>query len=59
MLHILKKKGFIVVRQSGSHMIMRNDEGIRITLPCHSGKILHPKIVKRIMEDAELSEEDL
>jgi predicted RNA binding protein YcfA (HicA-like mRNA interferase family) len=59
LLKVLRKKGFVVVRQSGSHIILRNDKGIRVTLPYHSGKIIHPKIVKQIMEDAELTEEDL
>lgn len=53
----LKKKGFVLVRQSGSHMVFRND-GIRVTVPHHSGKIVHPKILKRIIEDAELSVDD-
>lgn len=55
----LKKKGFRLVRQSGSHMIFKNDEGIRVTVPYHSGKILHPKLLKRIMEDANIEQEEL
>jgi len=49
---VLKRKGFRLVRQSGSHMIFRNDEGVRVTVPYHSGEMLHPKLLKRIMEDA-------
>ena len=55
----LNKKGFRLVRQSGSHMIFRNDEGVRVTVPYHSGKILHPKLLKRIMEDANIAPEEL
>jgi predicted RNA binding protein YcfA (HicA-like mRNA interferase family) len=58
LVRVLKKKGFMVARQSGSHMILKNEKGIRITVPVHSGTIVHPKILKRIMEDAELSEDD-
>ncbi len=58
MIKVLKKKGFQVVRQSGSHMILRNEKGVRVTVPIHAGKILHPKIVKSIMKDAELTVED-
>ncbi len=58
-IRILKRKGFTIVRQSGSHMIFRNEKGVRITVPHHYGKILHPKILKSIMNDAELKEEDL
>lgn len=57
-IKILKKKGFVLARQSGSHMIFRNEKGFRVTVPHHSGKMLHPKIVKSIMNDAELTEED-
>jgi len=56
---ILRKKGFRLVRQSGSHMIFRNDEGVRVTVPYHSGKTLHPKLMKRIMEDANIAPEEL
>ncbi len=58
MIRILKKKGFQAVRQSGSHLILRNEKGIRVTVPIHAGRILHPKIVKSIMRDAELTPED-
>lgn len=47
------------MRQSGSHKIYRNENGVRITVPFHSGKTLHPKIIKNIITCAELTEEDL
>lgn len=58
-IKLIQKKGFVLVRQSGSHRIYRNEKGVRITVPFHSGKILHPKIIKSIITDAELTEEDL
>ena len=54
-MRVIERKGFVLVRQSGSHKIFRNSEGTRITLPFHSGKILHPKLLKSILEDAGLS----
>ncbi len=42
----------------GSHRIYRNDRGIRVTVPFHSGKTLHPKIIKSIIKDAEITESD-
>jgi len=57
-IKIIKRKGFVLIRQSGSHMIFKNDKGVRITVPYHSGNILHPKIIKSIIIDAELTEED-
>ena len=56
---ILEKHGFEVVRQRGSHRILRDPLGRRVTLPYHAGKTLHPKILAAIMEDAGLSAEDL
>jgi predicted RNA binding protein YcfA (HicA-like mRNA interferase family) len=58
-IRILERRGFVMVRQSGSHKIFRNPEGTRITVPFHSGKILHPKLLKSILEDAGLSVGDL
>ncbi|OYT53880.1 MAG: hypothetical protein B6U72_04650 [Candidatus Altiarchaeales archaeon ex4484_2] len=49
---ILKKLGFKLVRQSGSHRIYKNPEGKRVTLPYHTKRILHPKLLKSILRDA-------
>lgn len=54
----LEKAGFSQVRQSGSHKIFRNGEGKRVTVPYHSGKELHPKILKSILRDADLTVEE-
>ena len=51
----LEKAGFFFSRQSGSHKIYKNKEGKRTTVPYHSGKILHPKTLKSILQDAELT----
>jgi len=56
---ILEKLGFSVARQSGSHIIYKNDEGKRTTVPFHAAKTLHPKILKSILRDAGLSVEEL
>jgi predicted RNA binding protein YcfA (HicA-like mRNA interferase family) len=56
---VLEKLGFSLARQSGSHMIYKNASGKRATVPYHSGKTLHPKVLKSILRDAELSAEDL
>jgi predicted RNA binding protein YcfA (HicA-like mRNA interferase family) len=58
-IKVLERKGFALARQSGSHKIYRNPGGVRITVPFHPGKILHPKLLKSIMEDADLSVADL
>jgi len=56
---VLEKAGFSLSRQSGSHQIYKNAAGNRATIPFHAAKILHPKVLKSILHDAELSAEDL
>lgn len=55
----LEKAGFVCARQSGSHKIYKNKEGKRVTVPYHSRKILHPKVLKSILRDANLTVEKL
>lgn len=57
-IRVVQRSGFSLVRQSGSHKIFRNSQGIRITIPYHKGKILHPKLVKAIAQDLGLSAEE-
>ncbi len=56
---VLEKLGFSLTRQSGSHQIYRNAAGRRATLPFHAAKILHSKVLKSIIRDADLTVEDL
>ena len=58
-IRVLENKGFLFGRQSGSHKIYKDEKGKRVTVPFHSGKILHPKVLKSILSDAEISEEEL
>ena len=44
---LLLKVGFILERQKGSHRIYKRDN-LRIVIPFHAGKVLHPKIVKEL-----------
>jgi len=57
-VRVLEKAGFFLARQSGSHRIYKNAEGQRVTVPYHSGKELHPKILKNILRDADLTAEE-
>ena len=58
-IRILEKRGFIHVRSSGSHRIYKNSEGSRVTVPFHSSKVLHPRVLQNILKDADMSDEDL
>ncbi len=52
---VLLKIGFVLARQSGSHKIFKNFSGKRVTVPFHGSKILHPKILKSVIRDADLT----
>lgn len=54
-IRVLELVGFSLARQSGSHKIYKNAEGKRVTIPFHSRKILHPKLLQSILKDADLS----
>jgi len=57
-IRALERAGFTPVRQSGSHRLYRNEAGRRVTVPYHAGKILHPKVLRSILRDAELTPEE-
>ncbi|MDI6799489.1 MAG: type II toxin-antitoxin system HicA family toxin [Actinomycetota bacterium] len=57
-IKVLEKIGFSLARQSGSHMIYKNEKGKRVTIPFHGAKVLHPKILKSILKDAEINLDD-
>ena len=56
-IRVLNRAGFSLVRQSGSHKIYKNEKGMRVTVPYHAGKTLHPKVLQSILRDADLSVE--
>ena len=58
-IKLLEKKGFVKVRQSGSHCIFRHPNGKRTTVPLHSSKTLGRGLLKQIMKDADISPEAL
>jgi len=49
---LLLQSGFELMRTKGSHRIYFKEK-IRIVLPFHPGKILHPKIIKQVMKAIE------
>jgi predicted RNA binding protein YcfA (HicA-like mRNA interferase family) len=40
-------------------MIYKNAAGKRVTVPFHATKVLHPKVLKSILRDADLTIENL
>jgi len=54
-IKVLEKVGFSLARQSGSHKIYKNAKGRRVTVPYHSRKTLHPKVLQSILRDADIT----
>lgn len=58
-IRILERRGFALARSSGSHHIYKNPAGKRATVPVHAGKTLHPKVLRSILRDADMTVEEL
>ncbi len=52
---LLLSKGFKLLRTKGSHRIYGKGK-LRIVIPFHAGKTLHPKIAKQIFKAIEESD---
>ena len=46
---LLLKAEFKIIRSKGSHRIYKKGDR-RIIVPFHTGKILHPKVVKQVLK---------
>ena len=54
---VLLDNEFSLIRQKGSHRIYKKKSN-RMIIPFHSGKILHPKIVKELYEIIEKADNE-
>lgn len=52
---LLLRAGFEIIRSKGSHRIYIKGD-MRIIVPFHAGRILHPKIVKQVLKSVENAE---
>lgn len=59
MIKFLERRGFKQFRQSGSHLVMKKAGDATAIIPVHSGKILGVGLVKKILSDAEIPEEEV
>ncbi len=55
----VERKGFIFKRQRGSHKVYKHKDGRRTTVPDHGNKPLDRSVLKRIMRDTGITNEDL
>lgn len=59
MIALLKKAGFVLVRQKGSHAFLKHVDGRAIVVPVHSGETIGVGLLYKILRDAEMTKEDL
>ena len=51
----LGKAGFQVLRQKGSHIYLKHPDGRATVVPVHKGESVGRGLLRKIMQDAELS----
>jgi len=56
---ILKKKGFLAIRQKGSHLFMQHPDGRATVVPIHAGETIGPGLLSKILKDVEITKEEL
>ncbi len=47
--------GFKQIRQKGSHIFYRHDDGRTTTIPHHKGRVLARPLIREILKDVELT----
>jgi predicted RNA binding protein YcfA (HicA-like mRNA interferase family) len=57
-IRVLKKAGFEIVRQRGSHVILKNPEGRITVIPFHKGEEIGRGLLLKIIKDAGLKKEE-
>ena len=50
----LRQAGFHAVRQRGSHVCLRHDDGRSTVVPLHSGETIGPGLLSKVLRDVEL-----
>lgn len=54
----LRKVGFEKVRQKGSHVRLKHEDGRVVTVPIHAKKTIGVGLLAKILRDAELTREE-
>ena len=54
----MENKGFVQVRQKGSHKQFRHADGRFTTVPDHKGRDMSPFLLRKIADDIKMALED-
>jgi len=57
-LAALRRAGFVVLRVKVSHHFLQHPDGRRTVIPIHSGEIIGPGLLNKILEDVEVEVEE-
>lgn len=57
-ISLLKKAGFVIERQRGSHVFLKHFDGRATVVPVHAGETIGPGLLAKILRDAEMTRED-
>ncbi|HEY1716689.1 MAG TPA: type II toxin-antitoxin system HicA family toxin [Verrucomicrobiae bacterium] len=57
-LAALRHAGFAVLRVKGSHHFLQHPDGRRTVVPIHSGEIIGPGLLNKILKDVEVELEE-
>ena len=55
MVRFLQDQGFSLVRIRGSHHFLSHPDGRRTVVPVHSGEIIGPGLLNKILHDVEIT----
>ena len=58
LIKVLAKAGFKPVRQRGSHVLLKRDNGRVTVVPVHRGEDIGRGLLSKILKDAGLTRED-
>jgi predicted RNA binding protein YcfA (HicA-like mRNA interferase family) len=59
LIAFLEKRGFVIIRQKGSHVRMESDDGRYTTIPVHTGEDIPKGLLRKIIrEDLEMTLEE-
>lgn len=58
LIKILNKIGFQPIRQKGSHVYLKHVDGRSTVVPLHSGREIGRGLLKRILNEIDVSRED-
>lgn len=59
LVRALRKLGFQVIRIKGSHHYLRHPDGRATVIPVHAGEKIGPGLMKKILDDCEVTVEHL